>query len=114
MNWNSNFHATDAQLGMPQAHAADDLRIVANDCPLPNVIRTLKAAEDGRLARGFFALGHRGCLLYFLAGVRSKDELLAHPFDDAAGFAARRVVRFWDNGRLELPQIIQVLKDHVA
>lgn len=113
MSWNTVYHATDAELGLSAADPIADLRQVINDAPLTQVERLLGAAEGGKLARGFYNLGDRGCLLYFLTGVRSKDELLAYAYDEATGMAARRLVRLWDYGRLSLPQVIDTLRAHI-
>ncbi|HEV3143628.1 MAG TPA: hypothetical protein VGZ47_07040 [Gemmataceae bacterium] len=114
MNWNEKWFATDAELGMNGSNPMADLLVVANDQPLADVIRLKDAADQGKLIRHAYSIADRGCLLFFLTGIRSKDELLAYNFGQEVGLSARRLVRAWDYGRMDEATVSCVLADHIA
>ena len=114
MNWNEKWFATDAELGMNGSNPVADLLVVANDQPLADVLRLKNAADQGKLIRHAYSIADRGCLLYFLTGIHSKDELLAYDFRQDVGLAARRLVRAWDYGRMDETTVSCVLASHIA
>lgn len=115
MIWNEHFDSSDAALGMPGATPAEDLRTVAGTCSLNRLVDARRAAEDGRLVRHVYDSGDgSGCILYFLTGVRSKSQLLAFDFEsDEVGFAARRLVRFFDYDKIGTAAIARVLGEEI-
>jgi hypothetical protein len=114
MNWNEKWFATDAELGMSGSNPVADLLAVANDRSLADVTNLRDAASQGRLIRHAYSMADRGCLLFFLTGVRSKEELLAFEFEQNTGLAARRLVRAWDYGKMDDQTVATVLSDHIA
>ena len=114
MNWNEKWFATDAELGMNGSNPAADLLVVANDRPLADVVRLKDASDQGKLIRHAYSIADRGCLLFFLTGIRSKDELLAYDFNQEVGLAARRLVRAWDYGRMDEATISCMLGEHIV
>jgi hypothetical protein len=114
MNWNEKWFATDAELGMNGSNPVADLVVVANDRPLADVVRLKEAADQGKLIRHAYSIADRGCLLFFLTGIRSKDELLAYSFSQDVGLAARRLVRAWDYGRMDEGAVSCMLGEHIA
>jgi hypothetical protein len=114
MNWNEKWFATDAELGMSGSNSVTDLLTVANDRPLADVTRLKDAADQGKLIRHAYNIADRGCLLFFLTGIRSKDELLAFDFTHDVGLAARRLVRAWDYGKMDDKTISCVLAEHIT
>jgi hypothetical protein len=113
MNWNEKWFATDAELGMNGSNPGADLLVVANDRPLADVVRLKDAADQGKLIRHAYSIADRGCLLFFLTGIRSKDELLGYDFNQEVGLAARRLVRAWDYGRMDEATISCMLGEHI-
>jgi len=114
MKWNEKWFATDSELGMIGSNPVADLVAVANDRPLGDVSRLKDAADQGKLIRHAYSIADRGCLLFFLTGIRSKDELLAYEFSQDVGLAARRLVRAWDYGKMDDKTISNVLADHIC
>ncbi|HLW65147.1 MAG TPA: hypothetical protein VKS79_07510 [Gemmataceae bacterium] len=114
MNWNEKWFATDAELGMTGSNPVADLMVVANDRPLADVMRLKDAADQGKLIRHAYSIADRGCLLFFLTGIRSKDELLAYDFNQEVGLAARRLVRAWDYGRMDEATVSCMLSEHIT
>jgi hypothetical protein len=93
----------------------DDLRMVIRSAKLSG-LRTLQLAiKERRLIRGSYVRGTSGCILYWLVGVTSRSELLAYPFpSEAARWAARRVVRHFDNGTLTESEVSAILDQAIA
>ncbi|MCI0456451.1 MAG: hypothetical protein L0Z62_05665 [Gemmataceae bacterium] len=78
-----------------------DLTAVLAAVPLTSLSRLKRAHAEGRLIRGQYRVGALGCLLHFLTGVTSKEELLAHDFGRPdLLLAARRLVRHHDSGEI--------------
>jgi hypothetical protein len=112
--WNENWFVTDAELGMAAASPETDLRTVAGESALEDLKRTREAAADDQLSRrAYQTAGGKGCLMFFLSGGRahSKATLLTLDLSDEAGFAARRLVRFFDYGLLDNSTIVRVLNE---
>ncbi|HKB42274.1 MAG TPA: hypothetical protein VKD72_37955 [Gemmataceae bacterium] len=112
----SLLHLTDDQLGMTHADAREDLALVLEALPLPALVRTKEAAENGRFIRGAYrdAAG-RGCVMHFLTGATSKTELLSYDFgSEQALWAARRIVRWFDYGTLSFEMVSEMLGEHIA
>jgi len=120
MKWNEAFDLTDAELGMSNATPVDDLRDLLDDFALPALERTRRATAEGKLVRRAFRSGDRGCLLFWLTGgleggVTTKQELLAYPFSDQeSGWAARRVVRWFDYQLLSDADILRCLDERIT
>jgi len=120
MKWNEAFDLSDAELGMSNANPVDDLRDLLDDFNLPALERTRRAVADGKLVRRAFHSGDRGCLLFWLTGgleggVTSKQELLAYRFsDEGIGWAARRVVRWFDYQLLTDADILRCLDERIT
>src|SRR5688572_13559930 len=120
MKWNEQYEATDEQLGMKDADPQDDLRLLLDDFGREALERTWQALRDGKFIRRTYRSGERGCLLYWLTGgleggVQHRRELLAYDFTtEAAGWAARRVVRWVDYQRLSDEEILRALDAALA
>lgn len=120
MKWNEVYDVTDAQLGMSNSTAADDLRDLLDDFGPEALARTRQATVEGRLVRRAFRSGERGCLLFWLTGgaeggVQTKHELLAYPFSsEEIGWAARRVVRWFDYQLLSDGDILKALDERIT
>src|SRR2546426_2742753 len=109
--WNKNWFISDLELGMYDALPEEDLRLVASERPLADLEATKHAADEDLLVRRTYqAAGGRGCVMFFLSGglVQSKTALLAFDFSEEAGWAARRLVRFFDYELLDDAPISRV------
>ena len=107
---------TDEQLGMVNADPVENLTLVLETLQLPALIRTKEAVDSGRFIRGAYSdTEGRGCVMHFLLGVTSKDELLRYAFrSEQVWWAARRVVRWFDYGTLSFEQVSQTLGEQIA
>src|SRR5438876_6494824 len=101
---------------MLNADPVENLTLVLETLQLPALIRTKEAADSGRFIRGAYHDGEgRGCVMHFLLGVTSKDELLRYDFgSEQTWWAARRVVRWFDYGILSFERVSQVLGEQIA
>jgi hypothetical protein len=112
--WNEKFEMSDAELGMDRHSPVEDLRTVLNVLPERAAQRLLAAfARDLVIRNHYVDSQGRRCLLGWLAGVDNKVELLNLPLSDTVGFAARRVVRYWDQLRITPGTVCLVLRCHL-
>lgn len=103
----------EVERSMQGADPKKDLQMTLAAFPLARLRVLHRALQEGRMIRGKYhdESGQYGCPLYFLASVHSKEELLAHDFGSAeTWWAARRVVRYVDSGRLDAAAILPVLE----
>ena len=115
--WNNNWIISDFDLGMYDSNPEADLRLVASERPLADLEATRHAAAaNGLVRRTYQAAGGLGCVLYFLTGgqVRSKSNLLSFDFSEEAGWAARRLVRYFDYNMIDDTVIARVLDEIIA
>ena len=93
-------------LDMTQGTAESDLQEMLDYFPLEDLGRLGEAiAADRLIKRSYTDDEGRGCLMYFLANVTSKQQILEYDFGfggEELWLAARRLIRHWDLGHLPL------------
>lgn len=89
-----------------------DFRIALQNFDLAAYLRLAAATLAGRLMRRQYVSsdGEQGCLLHFLCGARTRDEMVAAPYLSPEIFAAcRRTIRWWDMKLLDEQTVTEEL-----
>lgn len=106
----------DRMLCADDADPREDLRTTLDRTGLDQLLLLQQKFRDGRVVERCYCQPGgdgqtEGCLLYWLMGITSNNDLLARRFPSEEIFmAVVRTIRFWDYGRLTRQTVTETLQ----